>query len=217
MFIKRGWAFSAALLVCGAANASLLPTSYDMPNGYGVASGGAFNYWDLNYTGSGSTNTDGAALSGGLGDLTDGFIETDNWFNVENASGTGPYVGWRTDFDGDPTVTFHFGGTAFIDSLTVYADDSDGAGGVNLPDTVVINGVTYDVDQGASGTEPKALTFSNLGFSGEALDVEFIHSNAWIFVSEVTFEGSVVPEPASLAALGIGAIALIRRKRAKRA
>jgi hypothetical protein len=216
MFMKRGWALSAALLVCGAAHASLLPTSYDMPNGYGVASGGAFNYWDLNYTGSGSTMTDGAALSGGLGDLTDGFIETDNWFNVEVAAGTGPYVGWRTDFDGDPTVTFHFGGTALIDSLTVYADDSDGAGGVNLPDAVVINGISYDVDQGAAGTEPKILTFSNLGFSGEALDVKFVSSNAWVFVSEVTFEGSVVPEPASLAALGIGAIALIRRRRAKK-
>jgi hypothetical protein len=213
MFRKRLPMVSCALACSVAAYAQVFPTSYDMENGNGVASGGNFNYWDLNYTGAGSTNTDRSPLTGGLGDLTDGVIATDNWVNVENLAGSGPYVGWRTDFDGDPTVTFRFLGGAVINSVTVFADDSDGAGGVNLPDAVVINGVNYDVDQGAAGTDPKVLTFSNLNFVGDAMDIEFVSSNAWVFVSEVQFGGQPVPEPASMAVLGLGALALVRRKR----
>jgi hypothetical protein len=86
-------------LVCVAAPAraaQIFASSYAMPNGYGTATGGNFNYWDLNYTGSGSTNVDGAPLSGGLGDLTDGIIASGRWNTVENGAGTGPYVGWQT-------------------------------------------------------------------------------------------------------------------------
>ena len=38
-------------------------TSYDMPNGDGQAHSGSFNYWDLAYSGSGATSTDGAPLT----------------------------------------------------------------------------------------------------------------------------------------------------------
>src|SRR5438067_2130557 len=72
----------------------LTPISYDMPNGFGRASGGMYNYWDKQYTGTGSTMTDGALLTGGLGDLTDGVIAGGHWYDVENIQGTGPYVGW---------------------------------------------------------------------------------------------------------------------------
>lgn len=213
MLRKRVLAACCALACGVAAQAQVLPTSYDMENGNGVASSGNFNYWDLSYSGSGTTNVDRSLLTGGLGDLTDGVIATDNWFNVENVAGSGPYVGWRTDIDGDPTVTFRFLGGAIINSVTVYADDADGQGGVNLPDAVVINGISYDVDETAAGTNPKILTFSNLNFVGDALDIEFVSSNAWVFVSEVQFDGRPVPEPASMAALGLGVLALVHRKR----
>lgn len=59
-----------------------------MPNGNGTATGGFFNYWDRDYTGNGSVapisaphTNDGEALSGGLGDLTDGVIATQDWFS----------------------------------------------------------------------------------------------------------------------------------------
>ena len=59
------------------ASVQIFATSYEMPNGGGDASGGTYNYWDGSYSGSGSTTTDAAALSGGLGDLTDGIIATE--------------------------------------------------------------------------------------------------------------------------------------------
>ena len=115
--------------------ASISPISYDMLNGNGQAIGGSFNYWDKNYTGSGNTNQDNAPLSGGLGDLTDGVIATDNWLNVENVAGEGPYVGWLSL---DPTITFNFANIVNIDSVTIYVDDYNGvgAGNVRVPHSV---------------------------------------------------------------------------------
>ena len=85
---------AVAFAAIPASAVQLVVTSYAMPNGNGQAVGGSFNYWDLNYTGTGSTTTDGAALSGGVGDLTDGYVEAQSWNNIESGSGSGPYVGW---------------------------------------------------------------------------------------------------------------------------
>ncbi len=51
------------------------PASYDMPNG----DTGSFNYWDDSYTGAGAKTTNNAPLTGGLGDLTDDYIEPLIW------------------------------------------------------------------------------------------------------------------------------------------
>lgn len=203
----------AALAASAAYSSPVNPLSYDMPNGDGVLSGGSFNYWDLNYTGSGNTSLDGDPLSGGLGDLTDGIIATENWFTTENLDGTGPYVGWRAGLNGNPLITFNFASGTVIETLTVFVDDSDGNGGVDLPDAVVINGTSYDVDQFLIGTEPKSFTFSNLGFAGETLTVELITSADWVFASEITFDSEPVPEPITMVVLGAGMIGFLRRKR----
>src|SRR5687768_17614164 len=71
--------------------APILPTSYDMLNG----ESGTFTYHDETYNGSGSTTTDLAPLSGGVGDLTNGIIAASNWFVTELVP-NGPYVGWQT-------------------------------------------------------------------------------------------------------------------------
>jgi len=81
-------------LIPAAQAAQLAVSTYSTPNGDGQAHGGSYNYWDGTYTGSGSTTTDGAALSGGTGALTDGVISTQPWYNVSNVAGTGQYVGW---------------------------------------------------------------------------------------------------------------------------
>ena len=125
-----------SLGVSNVANAAAIsPIRYDMLNGNGQAIGGSFNYWDKNYTGSGNTTQDNAPLSGGLGDLTDGVIATDNWLNVENVAGEGPYVGWLSL---DPTITFNFANIVNIDSVTIYVDDYNGvgAGNVRVPHSV---------------------------------------------------------------------------------
>ena len=220
VFITLGFiATTASLTFANSANAvAIKPISYDMPNG----TTGSYNYWDKNYTGNGNTTGDFAPLSGGLGDLTDGIIPTGNW-SVEEPprGGNGPYVGWRNI---DPTIKFNFGGSTNIDSVTIYVDDSNGSGGVSVPGSV-------DLSMGGSvasinltdppGSAPTSYTFSNLGFSGSSLDLTLNrkHYGSWIFLSEVTFEGSqqttAVPTPALLPGLiGMG-ITAVRKKKQK--
>jgi hypothetical protein len=197
--------------------APLEVASYEMFNGDGFASGGMFNYWDVNYTGAGSTNVDGAPLSGGVGDLTDNIIAPDNWFTVENLTGTGPYVGWRAAVTPNPLVTFRFATPVFLDSITIYVDDSNGVGGVSPPESIDIgleggpytNFPTTD----PPGSAPLAFTFTGLGLTGSAVDLRFNNRNEYIFVSQVTFNGRAVPEPASIV---IGVLAVIVPVRTRR-
>ena len=102
---------SVLALASVAAAAPVLPTSYAMPNGYTAA----YNYWDQIYSGSGSVTTDGAPLSGGLGDLTDGIIATDNWFVAEAPAGDG-LVRRLDDY---PVITFNFAPGTTVDAMTI--------------------------------------------------------------------------------------------------
>ncbi len=96
----------AWLALAGAASAqAAMPTHYNMPNGYGMASGGSFNYWDGSYSGSGDRSTDYAPLSGGLGDLTDGVIATQSWIEVENVEAPAPTWAGTSAIPGSSTST----------------------------------------------------------------------------------------------------------------
>jgi hypothetical protein len=205
----------AALAMAFSAAHALTPVSYDMPNGNGQASGGSFNYWDLKYNGAGATNVDGAPLSGGVGDLTDGIIATDTWFNVENGAGTGPYVGW---LNVDPTITFHFGSTVSFNSFVIHADDSNGAGGVSSPAGVTLNSVAGTPTIGfldPVGSAPTAFNVSGFNFTGSDFSITLHRSNAWVFVSEVEFSAAAVPEPSTygLMLAGLGLMGVIAKRR----
>jgi hypothetical protein len=216
-------AIAAIALGAFAGTAAAVPVtavSYDMPNGSGQASGGTYNYWDASYSGSGNVTLDGAALSGGTGDLTDGITTNLNWNNIENAAGTGPYVGWRSNITPDPVVRFDFGGSVLISSVTVHMDDSNGTGNVQTPLSIDLStdGVTYTSNAITDpvSSSPFNATLPLLEITNQ-LFVRFTHRDQWIFIDEVTFDGerpNAVPEPALPALLGLGLVALgISRKR----
>ena len=214
-----GGAVLISLATIGTANAlQITPISYDMENG----GGGLFKYWDKKYNGTGNTSLDYAPLSGGVGDLTDGIIPTQNWNVVENAEGTGPYVGWENR---NPVITFNFAGTVKLNSVTVHVDDSNGNGGVSVPQSILLSMGSSNYNSGTLTDPPSAAptsyTFSGLNFSGSSLQLTLNRRTAWVFASEVTFDGELlgvqpVPEPTStlgFLALGtIGAASTLKRK-----
>jgi hypothetical protein len=204
---------SVLLFGCmAAAHAAIVsPTSYDIPNGYT----GSFNYWDESYNGSGSTNVDGAALTGGLGDLTDGVLATDNWFVVEAPAGAGPYVGWTIN----PTLIFHFSAINNFTTVRIHFDDANGNGGVSTPASVDINGTNYVVPDPA-GSAPFSQTFDVTGLSSDTLTITLNRNNVWVFTSEFEFASdtsSLIPEPSTfiIAATGLFGITLLRRRRSR--
>jgi len=219
-------ALPAALVLAGSlalaapvAAAPLTVTSYDMPNGDGQASGGSYNYWDKAYSGAGATTTDGAALTGGKGDLTDGVVAADFWYNTENGAGTGPYVGWYDPATHDPVVTFNFAGSTTINSIGIHIDNSH-VGGVYAPGAILVDGVSQAFTAPAVGTIGW-INLTGLNFTGASHTIEFDQGPAftgWTFVSEVTFDGKPggVPEPATwtmmIAGFGLAGAALRRRR-----
>ncbi len=209
-------AVAALTLFATAAHADpLVVSSYDMPNGDGQAHGGTYNYWDATYNGVGDSQIDGSFLQGGTGALTDGVIATQPWDAVSNPQGTGPYVGWK---DTSPTITFHFGSTVTIDSITLYVDDSN-VGGVTAPSAVFVNGTSHDNSNYANFFPgPEAIALNGLDIVGNSVTITLMnHPKSWVFMSEITFDGFVtsVPEPGNVAMMlaGLGLMGWMARRR----
>jgi hypothetical protein len=208
----------AATVTVNAAHAqTVLPTHYDMLNGYGQANGGGRNYWDASYNGAGNPLLDYSPLSGGLGDLADGVIATQRWDEVENDAGTGPYVGWNR---GEPwVITFHFAQETSFSQVRVWHDDANGWGDISPPAwlRVTVGGQTFQLDVvDPPGDAPFAsLIDLGPGFTGSVLTLEVLRFNNGVMLSEVQFQATPVPEPAAwLLMAGGAALVLGRRFRA---
>lgn len=175
----------------------VVPISYNMTNGAG--------YLDDLYNGSGCRTCAGSALSGGLGELTDGVLPTTNW----NVSST-PWVGWNTS----QTLTFNFAPNSAIDTVIFRFDDSN-SNGVAPPASVTIGGQTFTITDPV-GTAPFNFTVSGLTFVGSSMPITITtRSGSWMMLSEVSFQ-STVPEPGTALTMLVGVAGLLGAVRLQR-
>lgn len=216
----KTWVLAAAvvcLLGSVAAHAAQLSvTSYSMYNG----ATGSFDYRDFTYVPCSSVcDVTSAYLSGGTGKLTDGVSPSLSWYQYGWST---PWVGWEWGVpnNNDPTVTFNFGGSVTVNSVTVWVDNTIGYGGVFLPAGFSVNGNYYAIAPDLNDPAPRAYTLSGLNLTGSSVDVQFFQNlnyAPWLMVGEVTFNGSSsIPEPATMTLAGSGlALAWWRRRRVR--
>jgi len=186
--------------------ATLIPTSYSMPNG-SIASGNQTWWEDTTYLPcpAGDCTTSNAPLSGGTGKLTDGVASTLSW--DQQPSGPSTFVGWNQL---NPTLTFFFPAVENIDTVSLHVDDALGRGLVNLPATVTIAGHLFTVPPDNVNGSPRWLVLSGLGLTASSVTITLTRSNNWIMLDEVTFDGSTAaPEPASWLAISGGLAGLL--------
>ncbi|MBT8215529.1 MAG: hypothetical protein KJO17_01620, partial [Acidimicrobiia bacterium] len=168
----------------------ILPDSYDMPGGDGTDQGGTYDYLDDTYP----QLSEAVPLSGGLGDLSDGFIASEN-FNVDLLGAPPsyePYVGWWTQ---SPTISFNFASPVDIGTIRVWVDDTNGDGQVRTPAAIDVTagGETRSfsvIDPPGDAPFPVDLPVGGLPASS-TVDVtitpQLVGGGGWLFVSEVEF------------------------------
>ena len=129
-----------------------------------------------------------------------------------------------------PQLTFDLGGTYAVNSVTVhYTIDhiaGDDTRNLRAPDVMTAtfseagvggpfaNPVTelgWDDSNTGDGAAPgvgdaRSLTTALGGVVANAVQLDFRTNAEWLFISEITFDGSVVPEPATLGSLALGGV-----------
>lgn len=154
-------------------------------------------------------------LDPGNTDLTDGVITHAGWATGITYTEAYKYVGWQNY---DPIITFNFASVVSIGSLTLWADDANGAFGVTQPTQVSMtmggSTVVRNIPDQA-GALPFGIDFNNLNLSGDSLTLTVEHGGQWTMISEVQFASPVpVPAAAWLFASGlIGLVGVARRRK----
>jgi hypothetical protein len=208
----------------GLAHASLIaPITYSMANG----NTGSKPWLDLTYSGTspmGNDSIDGAALFGGLGELTDGMVGQSLLSGTEAG-----WVGWTRS---SVTITFDFGSIQnFSDAQFYSANTATPGSGIYLWQSAVFqfsnDGVTYgstitrNTTAGEQADTTSRYIDTTLNSSGRYAQVTFNRGGGpWIFISEAQFF-TAAPEPSTagivLAGLALCmAVAAGKFRRAKR-
>ncbi len=207
-----------ALAGLGASASAQSVTGYDILDAAESGFGGWAHVYNgtITNTGSGTANGfafDRADYSGDGGTLNDGNLGT----------GAGDTQLFANSSDADPRITVFLDGLYELDDITLFSFD----GGNTIPGRILgvdvtINGNTESfltsepstndefidlVGSSLDGLQATSFTLSNfLHDGGNSLDEMFS-------ISEIQARGTLVPAPSALALLGVGGLALSRRRR----
>ena len=151
--------------------------------------------------------------------------------NLLGWDGTGEAaLGPSRGADGTPdgwlsfTLTADTPGTLDIDSISVSEYRNGGGAPPNIGFRVSVNGgafSTYDIykDDPATGTPFKTFTFNEAITGADSVEIEFVpvgsttqRGDGNLHINALTVNGTI-PEPASLALLGLGTLCLLGRRR----
>jgi hypothetical protein len=222
--LKFAFSLASALTCVGAGMASAAPLA-----GVTVASGTPVGF--------------NAAI--GLGALTNGVVDDDDWLTEPRTILGWLDAGWNLNpaisvdtTVSQPLLTFNLGGTYAVHSVTVHytidhlaGDDTRNlrapdvmtatfsAAGVGGPFANPVTELGWDDSDLGDGTavgvgDARSLTTNLGGVAANAVRLDFRTNAEWLFISEITFDGSVVPEPATLGLLALaGAVVGLQGRR----
>lgn len=179
------------------------------------ASAGVVPFGSITASGTEGTGDSAALTTNGIKSTADA---SDDW----------NFQSYR-DNDGTVTVTFNLGASYTLSQLDVSTITNTGAG-VSKPSTVnlwfsstptfnVAPDQVFNAGADANWTETVPWTVNvdqplPVSATAQYVKAQFQNSTGWVGITEVQFDTpSAVPEPASMGLLGLGALALIRRRR----
>lgn len=172
----------------------VIPLSYTAPAG----TVGVYSYFD-----------DGGSQ------LTDEILGADDWTANLGSGNAREWVGW-SGASTNPTLTFTFSDSPTIRSVLIGFNRGEVTGAIFLPSQVAIGGTIFSMTGSELPDNTRGFLQYDGSWTGNTLPIAFTQSGPWLFIDEVRFSTSAIPEPAVTAlGLGVGMLATVmyRRKR----